>query len=342
MTELPDKPPEKPATARGARLALALACAALLASAAQWLTLPGPKALEKARSEDMARMQRRLNGLEDRIEREREELARLGERLGNDEPDGDTLSGRLVRAEDALAKMPGGANARFLWRVEQAEYFLRLAGAQEQLAGNSSGALAALLMADEHLRDAADPRLAGARKLLAGEVSKLRALPQIDTEGMSAKLALLGEALPALPRRQAAPTQFAPEPEKPADSLSGLERATRALKAAFMTIVSVRRTDQPTATLLTGEAEELLNQSFQLELQMARLALLRADARAFRAAIAAARGKLEKHFDTTAPAVREALSVLDELAAAPMPESLPDISASLTELLRVKERESRS
>ncbi len=343
MTEPTENtPPARPAASLSGRLALLIAIIALAASAAQWLGLAGNKAFERTRGEDLARVQRRLSSLDERIQRERENLTRLAEKIGGTSPTADSLTGRVIKLEEVLTRTLGGENARFLWVVEQAEYFLRSANAQENLAGNSAGALTALQFADDRLRDAADPRLSPVRKLLAGEIATLRALPRVDTEGMTLKLAGLESALPQLPRRQAAPARFSPEPAAPPADASGLERARQALRNAFLSIVSVRRTDEPTATLLTDEASSLLAQSLAMELQMARLALLRGDAHAFRAAVAAAQRDIEKYFDTAAPPVADALAVLNELAGVNMPKALPDISASLVELLRIKERESRS
>ena len=343
MTESTDKsPPAKAAAPRGGRLALLLAVIALAASGAQWLGLAGNKEFQRVRSEDLARTQRRLNNLEDRIQRERDDLNRLAEKVGVESTTEDSLAGRITRLEDTLARLPGGKDVRFLWLIEQAEYFMRIANAQENLAGNSTGALTALAIADEYLRDTTDPRISAARKLLAGEMAALRAVPRVDTEGAILKLGSLGESLPQLPRRQTAPAQFAPEPAAPPPTASGLERAADALRNAFFSIVSVRRTDVPTATLLTDEAATLLTRSLELELQMARLAMLRADTAAFRTSMAALRRDLDKYFDTATPAGAAALATLDELAGMKMPESLPDISGSLAELLRVKERETAS
>lgn len=330
-----------PRPSRAAPFALVLAVVALGASLAQWLGIGRDTTAEQARSADLTRAQQRLDSLEESLQHERDELAQLAATIGAQTQAEGTLAGRLRNTEDTLARLTGAETSRFLWQVSQAEHFLRVANAQETIAGNSAGALAALEIADQHLRDAADPRLATVRKLVASEIGTLRALPRIDTEGMTLRLATLAAELPRLVRRQAAPSTFAPDPAAPPPGASGLERALAVLKNAFLGVVSVRRSDEPAATLLTAEAASLLDSSLALELQMARLALLRGEAQAFRAAIAAARERIDRYFDTATPAVGAALATLDELAATALPDALPDISGSLTELLRVKEREGR-
>jgi uroporphyrin-3 C-methyltransferase len=317
-------------------LALALAVLALASTAAQWLGLAGPTPAERSRAEEQLKMQRRLSAIEDRLQRERDDLSRLAQKVGAENSAEDSLTGRVMRLEEAMAKMPGGERVRFMWLLEQAEYFMRMANAQESLAGDSASAMTALRIADEHLRDAADPRLTPVRKLVASEIAALRAVPRVDTEGMVLKLATLADALGKLPRKQMAPPAFKPTPVPlPADA-SGWDRAIQALRAAFLSVVSVRRTDEPTATLLTDESAVAILRSLEIELQLARLALMRGQPAVFRSSLAALRRDLRQYFDTGSPAGVNALAVLDELMRAPLPENLPDVSASLTELLRVK------
>jgi uroporphyrin-3 C-methyltransferase len=331
-----NQPQHKRATPRGVGPALALAVLALAGTAAQWLGLAGRTPAERNQAEEQLKAQRRLSALEDRLQRERDDLSRLAQKIGAENSAEDSLTGRVMRLEEAMAKMPGGERVRFTWLLEQAEYFMRMANAQESLAGDSASAMTALRIADEHLRDAADPRLTPVRKLVASEIAALRAVPRVDTEGMVLKLATLADALGKLPRKQMALPAFKPTPAPlPADA-SGLDRAIQAVRAAFLSIVSVRRTDEPAATLLTDESAVAVLRSLEIELQLARLALMRGQPAVFRSSLTAVRRDLRQYFDTGSPAGVNALAVLDELMRAPLPENLPDVSASLTELLRVK------
>jgi uroporphyrin-3 C-methyltransferase len=341
MTDQPGSDTPQPKTSpRSARWALALAALALLATGALWLRAPGQAAAQRARAEDaVQKLQRRLNALEDRIEREHDDLGRLAVRVGAEDKAEDSLTGRVVRLEDAIARLPGAERVRFVWLLDQAEYFMRVANAQENLAGDTAGALAALTIADEYLRDAADPRLAAVRKRVAGEIAALRAVPQVDVEGLVLKLGTLDDAVDRLPLRQTAPPRFNAAAAQTPPASDGVDRALQALRRAFTAIVSVRRTNAPAATLLTEEAAGLLGRSVDLELQMARLALLRGEAAIFRDSLGRVRRDLEQYFDTGSAEGASALVLVDELARTPLPESLPDISVSLTELVRVKERE---
>jgi uroporphyrin-3 C-methyltransferase len=329
-----------PAKPRRLTLSLALSVLALAGTALLWTARDGWRASDAANSEELGKLQRRIATLEDRLQRERDEMLRLGQKIGAGSAAEDTLTGRINKLEEALAKMPGaGQGLRFAWLLAQAEYYMRVANAQETLAGDPTGALTALKIADEHLRDAADPRLTGVRKLLADEIAALRNVPQVDVEGLVLKLGALADSLESLPRRQTVPAGFAATPAAPEAALRGWDRAVQSLRNALLSIISVRRSDAPVSPLMSDEAVALLLRSLELELQMARLALLRGESPLLQDSLQRVKRGLEQHFDTTAPAGASALALVNELLAAPTPGALPDISASLTELLRIRERE---
>lgn len=336
----PQPQPVEPRTraSRAGLLALAIALLALGSTALQWRSGAREAAAARTRAEEVERTQRRLNALETRIQRERDDLDRLVQKIGAAGSAEDSLVGRIARLEDAMARMPGGEQARVRWLVEQAEYFMRVANAQETLAGDSAGALTALAIADEHLRDAADPRLTPVRKLVAGEMAALRAVPQVDKEGLALNLTVLAGTLATLPLGQTATPGFNPSPAEPSAGTGAGDRFLQALRAAFASIVSIRRTDVPAATLLTEEAAGTLVRSLELELQMARLALLRSEATLYRSSLGNVQASLERYFDTASPEGSRALALVGDLARAPLPDALPDVSASLAELLRVKAR----
>jgi uncharacterized protein HemX len=333
-----DSAPEaKPAGLRPsarATLALVAAVAALGLSTLQWFSDRGE---EGAGSDEIGKLQRRLQALDDRLERSRAELARVRNSIGDDGLAEESLAARLTRLEDSLARLPGGGEARFLWAAEQAEEYLRAANARENLARDTAGALVALTLADAQLQASGDPRFTPVRKLIAAEQAALRAVPKVDTEGLALRLDTLAQSLGTLPRKDAAPPSFRAEPV-PADAeLSGYARARAAVSNAFTRIVSIRRTPEPTVTLLPDEAAAVLLRSLQLELQVARLALVQGETAGFRTALAATRRGLTQYFDAGHTGVQGTLAELDAIAATPLPERLPDISGSLGAMVRLRE-----
>ena len=62
---------------------------------------------------------------------------------------------------------------------------------------------------------------------------------------------------------------------------------------------------------------------------------MRGDAGMYRRSVEAADERLREHFDLSSPDVQAASESLTQLAAARLPEELPDISGSLDALLRI-------
>lgn len=263
-----------------------------------------------------------LSQLADRVNRETKTLAVLPERL-------DTL-------EQAVARFAGtGDKVRPAWLLAEAEHYLRIANAQLGLAGDVDVAQTALGLADDALRELNDPRLMPVRKLLADEISALRAVPRPDTEGIVLSLGTLASSLDTLPLKTSAPDTFRAIPGKPAEPLTGPDRAVAVTRAALASLVSVRRVDDPVSPLLTDAEQSVLLRSLDLELQLARLAIMRGDAGMYRRSVEAATGRLREHFDLSSREVQASLATLQDLEGTALPEQLPDISGSLSALLRI-------
>ena len=319
-----------------ATLALVAALIALGLSATQWLS-DNAASRDRNQAESIGKLQRRLQAIDDRVERSRAELARVRNSIGDDGLAEDSLAARLARTEETIARMPGGDDSRFLWAADQAEAYLRAANARHSVARDVAGALAALTLADAPLKASADPRFTPVRKLIAQEQVALRALPKVDTEGLALRLDSLAQSLGKLPRKDTAPPAFRAEPVPTAAELSGFARAEAAVRNAFARIVSIRRTAEPTVTLLPDEAAAVLVRSLELELEVARLALLRGESANFRAALGATRRGLTQYFDSADAGVQGALEELDALAATALPGQLPDIAGSLSAMVRLRE-----
>lgn len=325
---------------RAGWIALVLAATALALALQTWSLLRERERQAADAAREIAQESQRIAQLEARVEKERTELARVGTTLGSDGQPAESLTARLARVEDSLAQLAGSpARARLIWLVSQAEYYARAANAQETLAGDPVGALAALQLADDHLRDTGDPRFATIRQRLSAEIASLRALPHIDREGIALKLSTLSAELPGLPRKVLAPDRFSGAAAAEVSEPGGWERLFAALREGLLRVISIRRTDAPLMPLLDDEGFVVLVRGLELELQMARLAILRGDAVAFQTSVHNVTAGLQKYFDPKAPATAAALATLSELAATPMPKILPDISGSLTELRRVRDRE---
>jgi uroporphyrin-3 C-methyltransferase len=258
----------------------------------------------------------------------------LDERIASQQRQLDELPLRLSRLERAVDELPGIANAsRAAWLISEAEYYLRIANAQLQLARNPDVALRALELADEKLRDIADPGLTPVRARLADEMTALRALPRPDVEGTVLAIGSLARSLDALPMSRQAPERFGQDQSMSDEA--GWARAWARIRAALLSLVRIKQTDEAVTPLRTPAEESLLLRRLESQLELARLALLQGDAALYRALLDDVKTSLRRHFDTDAPPVRAAINELSELSDIDLPTELPDISGSLEMLQRL-------
>lgn len=291
-----------------------------------------------ARGSELAALKARLDELSTGRRLLDEELDRLRERVAGETESLGELPRRLATIEDAVERFVGvGDKVRSAWLISEAEHYMRIANAQLGLAGDVDVAQTALGLADESLRELNEPRMTPVRRLLADELNALKAVPRSDTEGIVLTLGSLADSLDHLPLKVAVPSGFRAAPAPVAEPLTGFERAIAATRAALASLISVRRVEDPVSPLLPEAERNILIRSLDLELQLARLAIMRGDAGMYRRSVTAAGERLQEHFDVTSPDVQGAVESLATLSTAPLPEELPDISGSLTALLRVTE-----
>lgn len=254
---------------------------------------------------------------------------RLEERLRGSLDPLATVPARVASMEQALTALRGiSTGARDAWLLAEAEYYMQIANAQLQLAANPLLASLALKLADERLLELGDPGLTDVRRTLAAEIRALDLLEQPDTEGAALTLASLSSVVNSLPINQEIVVEGAAS-GSPAGDLSGTERALASLKQAMSGVVRVRRTDEEARPLMAPDAAYFLRANLSLQLQAARLALLRGEQALFRQSLDDAAAWLREYYDTESAPVRSALGTIAEVRESSVTRALPDISESL-------------
>jgi len=266
----------------------------------------------------------RVTAIED-LERE------LSDRLRRIEP----LPARVSAVEASLSALQGiSTGARDAWLLAEAEYYMQIANAQLQLANNPELARLALTHADERILQLGDPRLTGVRQALSDELRALEVMKKPDIAGISLTLSSIATSVDSLPLKQQAAERQRPageiEPE-----LSGLERAWASVKSAVSGIVSVRRTDEELEPLIAPEAEYFLRANLALQLQAARLALLRGEEAIFRESLNEVDAWLGRYYDAGSEAVQSTRATLADIRDRTVAVTMPDISRSLRLLRQV-------
>jgi len=248
----------------------------------------------------------------------------------------DSLPSRMSNLESSMSSLQGvSAGARNTWLLAEAEYYMQIANAQLQLAGNPHLAALALGMADERIVQLADPALTEVRRAISDELAALEVMDKPDIEGITLTLSSLARVVASLPLRQIAETRAIEESEVDPD-LSGVDRAWASVKGAVSGLVKVTGPDQTAIPLLTPDAVYFLRTNLTLQLQVARLALLRGEQAIFQQSLDDAADWLEQYFDANSAQVGSALETIDEIRGGLMAVTTPDISQSLRSLRQYK------
>jgi len=254
---------------------------------------------------------------------------RFGERLRRFE----TIPDRVSTIEDTVTSLQGiSTGARDAWLLAEAEYYMQIGNAQLQLAGNPHLASLALSLADERILQLANPALIDVRRALANELRALDVMEKTDTEGVTLTLASLAGVAGSLPLKQelglpeAGPNALDPE-------LTGTDRALASLKNAISSAVSVRRVGEDVRPFIAPEAQYFLQLNLALQLQAARLAILRGEEAIFERSLDDATAWLTEYYDTNSAAVQTVLQTIADIRGSALSVAIPDISGSL-QLLR--------
>jgi uroporphyrin-3 C-methyltransferase len=246
----------------------------------------------------------------------------------------ESVPARVASIERSMSTLRGmSTGAADAWLLAQAEYFLQVANAELELAKNPDVARKALEMADDRLLSIGDPGLTDVRRTLSAELRALESIEAPDIAGTAVTLASLARVVDTLPIRRQLLTKLPEDAGEGGDGglteLSGTERAMATLREAFSGIVSVRRTDQQAEPLIAPEAVYFLRTNLALQLQAARLALLRGEQELFEQSLSDAAAWLREYYDSESTPVRSALATIGEIRAATVAEPVPDISESL-------------
>lgn len=350
-------PPSKPGA--GARVAAALAGFALVLALA---ALAGVGYLfwqGRDIGSDQADIDASVASLSDNLDEALVTLDGLRERLSalaaSDEAYGDELESlerqleslldryenvpaRLSSLETAMTSLQGiSTGVRDNWWLAEAEYYMQLANAQLQLAGNPRLARLALEFADERIRQLGNPGLTDVRRALAQELRALEAMEKPDVEGITMQLASLADSVESLPIEEYV-TRTGRETEAIDEEVGAFDRAVESVKSAFSDVVSVRRSDEEVRPLLSPDARYFLRANLRLQMQTARLAMLRGERAVFAQSLEDAASWLRRYFDTDSAAVRSALETIEQVRGEYVTADPPDISSSLTLLRQYRTR----
>lgn len=304
------------------------------------------------RSTDDAMVNDALTSLETRIEQSRNTLAALQaevDQIPRVDYSGDidairrdiderirllsSLPARMSTIESSVASLAGiSAGARETFLLAEAEYYMQIANAQLQLANNPRLASLALSMADERVIQLSNPALTDVRRALADELAALAVMDKPDIEGAILTLASLARVVESLPLASATESDDEAQEELDPDA-SAVDRAWASVKDAMSGLVKVTPPEQAKLALLSPDAAYFLHSNIALQLQSARLALLRGEQAIFEQTLDDTSSLLSDYFDGDSAQVVSAQQTIAEIRNNVFTTAVPDISESL-QLLR--------
>ena len=283
----------------------------------------------RAAEESVARMRERLADLANRDQSYAGQIDSIEQQLGSRLEAYESLPGRMSNVEDTMSSIQGiSTGVRDNWLLAEAEYYMQIANAQLQLAGNPHLARLALLQADERIAQLANPALTNVRRAISNELRALDSMVRPDVEGITLTLASLASVVDSLPLRQDVDLSSVRVDESDVE-LSGLDRAMESLRSTMSDVVSVRRTDENIRPLIAPESAYFLRANLSLQLQTARLALLRSEKSIFQTSLDDAADWLGKFYDVDSTQVQSAAQTIAEVRDSVFDISAPDISESL-------------
>jgi uroporphyrin-3 C-methyltransferase len=252
-----------------------------------------------------------------------------------------------------LAEQVDSNNARVLalssanrdeWKLQEAQYLLRLADQRILLEQDSQNALALALSADDVLRDIDQADLVGVRKLLAEEIAVLKVAGIIDREGIYLRLSALSNQIEAIPFIEPLGSQTDMfEDELVPENETVKQRITRGvydLLHKLGSYVRVRDHGKTINAVLPPAEQKYLQQNLRLMLEQAQVALLRNEAGIYQESLVKAQNWINQYFNLNekASAVLQELKALETEVIAPELTNFSNSSAALSEYIAKREK----
>lgn len=231
-------------------------------------------------------------------------------------------------ARNFASVMKRSAHLRNDWLLAEAEYLVKLANHRLLLENDINTAITALEAADERLKEVADPALLEVRKVFLEQVQALRGIEQPDVTGMALKLSALKKEIPALPMQTPDPATVMQREQQSshAAKVESWKQLPAAMWEDLKSLVVIRDHSQAVQPLLPPEQHYFLIQNLNLQLEQARLALLRANNRLYIDSLATAKQWIENYFDNSQQVTRSVLASIEALSAKNIEPTIPDIS----------------
>ncbi len=194
-----------------------------------------------------------------------------------------------------------------------------------RLTGDVRSALVLLKYAYELLQSSDTLGTSKLAVILTGEIKRLETQPVVDVSEISRDIDTLAAQIETLPLVMEAHLISVDLSEKYEDipESEWWQRYLREIGEDLGRLVKVEKTDQGIPLLSPSQAH-LLKENIELQLIVARLALLARDEEGFGSAVKSASDWIQRYFDIEAQSVKDLLKELERLAGIDIGSRLPD------------------
>lgn len=224
----------------------------------------------------------------------------------------------------ALDKLRAEAHRGAPVRVAfEADTLVRIAHYYLTFAQDIPAAIDALAAAEQRLQGVNDARLRDIKTQLGDTLRALREVRVPNISQLALQLNYWSERAAELPVGRVEKVLPLPSSAQTFEWKTLLQD----LWAELKTLVSIHQRDEKVVPLVLPAQQYFLHQNLRLELEVARLSLLRRDNRAFHASLTIARNWIKRYFDVHAVATTELLAALNALEKIEIAPPLPELSS---------------
>jgi len=236
--------------------------------------------------------------------------------------------------ETLTAFLKQNQHSRRDWLVAEAEYLIKLANHLLVLAHDVPTSIYALRAADERLRDVGNPKFIPLRQALAIDIQKLESLPRVDIVGLSLTLNAIQKQLEALPLKTPDPKTIEQKNQHASEltQAESWQQIPLAIWKDLLKLFKVQTHTELPQPLLAPEHRFFLVQNLKLQLEQARLALLKNQPIIYKDRVQQAQQWINRYFEAEHPLSKSINENLIQLAQIKLNVNLPEIFGSLNKL----------
>jgi uroporphyrin-3 C-methyltransferase len=258
------------------------------------------------------------------------ELARqVGELRAQREQQFNSMQSALQSQRQQLLELRSTDRAD--WLLAEVEYLLRLAHQRLLLADDVRSALALLYSADAIVAELDAPDLHALRGAITSDAAALRAIPEVDIEGIWLRLRALSGEVDALLLFEL-PEPEIEETEAPADAdwQQRLEHGFRSALGRLAGYVMIKRREAAYQPLMDPQWERLVRQNLRMLLEQSQSALLSGNSDLYQQSLVNTRRWLAEFFAFRETPVAALDQELAALLAVDISRDYPGVSDSLS------------